>query len=266
MPSRLAVRGVVSGVALLTLAAVLGWAPLGAALAVAAVAAVALAGEALIAVRTRATEARRPGAPPVREALADTSALIDGRLLDVVATGFLDLDLVVPEFVLRELQHVADASDTMRRARGRRGLDVLAELRGSPKIRLRVIPDDVPDQPEVDLKLVELAVRRSAVLITTDFNLNKVAAIRGVTVLNVNDLAHALRPVLLPGEAMRVALVKEGKEPGQGVAYLEDGTMVVVDHARSYVGQSVEVVVTSAIQTAAGKMFFAKLAEPAEGR
>jgi uncharacterized protein YacL len=255
----LAVRGVVSAVTVALVAALAGYVPLVPALAFAAIALAALAGETLIAVASRLPQARRSSAR-VREALVDTSALIDGRLPDVAASGFLDLELVVPEFVLRELQHVADAPDPMRRARGRRGLDVLAALRDSERIALRVVADDVAHEQEVDLKLVELAVRRKAALITTDFNLNKVAGIRGIAVLNVNDLAHALRPVVLPGEAMRIAVVKEGKEPGQGVGYLEDGTMVVVDHAKTLVGQTVDVVVTSAIQTAAGKMFFAKLA------
>jgi uncharacterized protein YacL len=256
----LAVRGVVSAVIVALFAAAAGYVPLVPALALAVMATAALAGEALIAAVSRASTSRPSSPARVREALVDTSALIDGRLPDVAASGFLDLDLVVPEFVLHELQHVADASEPMRRARGRRGLDVLAALRASEKIALEVVADDVAEQRDVDLKLVELAVRRKSALITTDFNLNKVAGIRGVVVLNVNDLAHALRPVVLPGEAMRVAIVKEGKEPGQGVAYLEDGTMVVVDHAKALVGQTVEVVVTSAIQTAAGKMFFAKLA------
>jgi uncharacterized protein YacL len=266
MLPRVAVRGIVSGVAVVLVAAAAGHFPLAGALGLAALAAVAFAGEALIAVLEGRPSSAPRSAAHGREALVDTSALIDGRLSDVVESGFLDFDLVVPEFVLRELQHVADAPEAMRRARGRRGLDVLAALRASRKVALRVIADDVPAEQEVDLKLVGLAVRRKAALITTDFNLNKVAGIRGLTVLNVNDLAHALRPVVLPGEAMRVAVVKEGKEPGQGVGYLDDGTMVVVDHGRAVVGQTVDVVVTSAIQTAAGKMFFAKLAEPDGGR
>lgn len=147
----------------------------------------------------------------------------------------------------------------MRRARGRRGLDVLQALRGSSQLPVRVVDDDVPDERAVDLKLVALAKRRGAVLITTDFNLNKVAGIRDVVVLNVNDLAHALRPAVLPGETLRVTVVKDGKEPGQGVGYLEDGTMIVVEQGRGLAGRTIDVVVTSAIQTAAGKMFFAKL-------
>ena len=167
----------------------------------------------------------------------------------------------MPEFVLRELQHVADAPDPMRRARGRRGLDVLQALRAAERRPARLVADDVAEETTVDLKLVALALRRGAALITTDFNLNKLAGIREVVVLNVNDLAHALRPVVLPGESLRVTIVKDGKEPGQGVGYLADGTMIVVEHGRGLTGRTIEVVVTSAIQTAAGKMFFAKLVE-----
>lgn len=263
MNSRVVIRTLVAIVAIVMIAATLGEAPLVPSLALAAIVAVALAGEALIALG--AGGSLSGGDATGREALLDTSALIDGRVADVAETGFLQLDLVVPEFVLRELQHVADAQDAMRRAKGRRGLDVLAGLRASSRVRLRLIADDVSEEPEVDLKLVELARRRKAALITTDFNLNKVAGIRGVPVLNVNDLAHALRPAMLPGETMRVAVVKEGKEPGQGVAYLDDGTMVVVDQGRAFVGQTIEIVVTSTIQTAAGKMFFAKLLDVGTG-
>ena len=255
------VRAIVIGVAALFLAAVLGWTSLGSATAIAALVALVLSGEILVTLKAR------PSAPPLqpkersREALVDTSALIDGRLADVAESGFLDLDLIVPEFVLRELQHVADSPDPMRRARGRRGLDVLHALRNSSRMPLRVVDDDVADERAVDLKLVALARRRRAALITTDFALNKVAGIRDVSVLNVNDLAHALRPVVLPGETLRVTIVKDGKEPGQGVGYLADGTMIVVEQARGLAGRTLDVVVTSAIQTAAGKMFFAKPAE-----
>jgi uncharacterized protein YacL len=202
-----------------------------------------------------------PRGDPTREALLDTSVLIDGRIEAVVATGFSTHSLVVPEFVLRELQHVADASDPGRRARGRRGLDVLAALRVSPHARLTVVDDDVPGEPEVDRKLVALARARGADLVTTDFNLNKVAAVHGIAVLNLNDLAHAVRPVVVPGETLTVTIVKEGKEAGQGVGYLEDGTMVVVDQGRGAVGRTLPVVVTGGLQTAAGKMFFARLPE-----
>lgn len=239
-------------------AAVAGWLPYRPASAAAVIAALGFAGEALIALRERvAPRTARPKAPR-REALVDTSALIDGRLTDVVQSGFLDLELVVPGFVLVELQHIADATDPMRRARGRRGLDVLQALRNAAGEPVRVIDDAADDEAAVDLKLVAVARRRGAALVTTDFNLNKVAGIRDVVVLNINDLAHALRPVVLPGETLRATIIKEGKEPGQGVAYLEDGTMIVVEQGRGLVGRTIEVVVTSAIQTAAGKMFFAK--------
>lgn len=256
-----AVRSIVIGVVALVLAAAAGWVSFPVAIAVAALATLAVAGEALIALRRPTTTPSEGSKRHAREALIDTSALIDGRLLDVVASGFLDLDLVVPEFVLKELQHVADAPEPMRRARGRRGLDVLQALRGSSRLPVRVVDDDVSDERAVDLKLVTLAKRRGAVLITTDFNLNKVAGIRDVVVLNVNDLAHALRPAVLPGETLRVTVVKDGKEPGQGVGYLEDGTMIVVEQGRGFAGRTIDVVVTSAIQTAAGKMFFAKIAD-----
>ena len=262
MGARATVRAIVAGVALLLLAAAAGWVPLLPALAVAVFATlVVAAGGSLIALRARGVP--HPLAPPSRsrEALIDTSALIDGRLPDVVLSGFCDLDLIVPEFVLRELQHVADSPDPMRRARGRRGLDVLQALRSSARLPARVVADDVAEESAVDLKLVALALRRGAALITTDFNLNKLAGIREVVVLNVNDLAHALRPVVLPGESLRVTIVKDGKEPGQGVGYLADGTMIVVEQGRGHTGRTIEVVVTSAIQTAAGKMFFAKPAE-----
>jgi uncharacterized protein YacL len=254
-----AIRAIVVGVLALFVAAVAGWLSFLAVLAVAAVATLVLVGESLIALRAPTASISEGSKAKAREALIDTSALIDGRLSDVVASGFLDLDLVVPEFVLRELQHVADAEEPMRRARGRRGLDVLQALRESS--RARVVADDVPEERAVDLKLVSLARRRGAVLVTTDFTLNKVAGIREVVVLNVNDLAHALRPVVLPGETLRVTIVKDGKEPGQGVGYLADGTMIVVEQARGFSGRTIDVVVTSAIQTAAGKMFFAKPAE-----
>ena len=261
MRPRVIVRAIVAGVALLLCAAAAGWVSLRPAWAIATLATLVVAGEALIALRERG--ASHPPAPRARsrEALVDTCALIDGRLPDVVASGFLELELVVPEFVLRELQHVADAADPMRRARGRRGLDVLQALRDSSRLPARVVADDVAEESTVDLKLVVLARRRGAALITTDFNLNKVAGIRDVVVLNVNDLAHALRPVVLPGERLRVTIVKDGKEPGQGVGYLADGTMIVVEQARGFSGRTIDVVVTSAIQTAAGKMFFAKPAE-----
>lgn len=255
---KLAIRALVLVAASLTVGAALGWLPLPPVTAAVVVAALVLAGEALIATRERHRAVEPAPGGRVREALVDTSALIDGRLFDVAAAGFLELDLIVPEFVLRELQAIADASDPMRRARGRRGLDVLQTLRDRPRRPARVVSDDVAEETAVDLKLVALARRRGAALITTDFNLKKVAGIREVDVLNVNDLAHALRPVVLPGESLRVTIVKDGKEAGQGIAYLADGTMIVVEQGRGLAGSTLDVVVTSAIQTSAGKMFFAK--------
>src|ERR1700728_719360 len=191
--------------------------------------------------------------------ILDTSAIIDGRIADIAETGFLDGVLVVPEFVLRELQMVADSSDSSKRQRGRRGLDVLQRMRGNAQITVQIADEDFPQVREVDLKLIELAKQMEAKIVTNDFNLNKVAQVRGVQVLNINDLANSLRPVVLPGEKMRVVIMKEGKEFDQGVGYLDDGTMVVVDHARRLIGRSVEICVTSVLQTASGKMIFGRL-------
>ncbi len=189
----------------------------------------------------------------------DTSAIIDGRIADIAETGFLEGVLIVPEFVLRELQMVADSSDSSKRQRGRRGLDVLQRMRGNEQITVQIAEEDYPHIKEVDLKLIELARQLEAKIVTNDFNLNKVAQVRGVGVLNINDLANSLRPVVLPGEKMRVVIMKEGKEFDQGVGYLDDGTMVVVDHARRLIGRSVEICVTSVLQTASGKMIFGRL-------
>ncbi|HEX4066579.1 MAG TPA: PIN domain-containing protein [Acidobacteriaceae bacterium] len=189
----------------------------------------------------------------------DTSAIIDGRIADVAETGFLEGTLIIPEFVLRELQMVADSSDSSKRQRGRRGLDVLQKMRGNAQITIQIAEEDYPQIREVDLKLIELARQLEAKIVTNDFNLNKVAQVRGVAVLNINDLANSLRPVVLPGEKMRVMVMKEGKEFDQGVGYLDDGTMVVVDHARRLIGRSVEIAVTSVLQTASGKMIFGRL-------
>ena len=191
----------------------------------------------------------------------DTSAIIDGRIADIAETGFLEGTLIVPEFVLRELQMVADSSDSSKRQRGRRGLDVLQAMRINPLLTVQIAEEDYPQIREVDLKLIELARQLDAKIVTNDFNLNKVAQVRGVPVLNINDLANSLRPVVLPGEKMRVVIMKEGKEYDQGVGYLDDGTMVVVDHARRLIGRSVEIAVTSVLQTASGKMIFGKLDE-----
>jgi uncharacterized protein YacL len=193
----------------------------------------------------------------------DTSVIIDGRIADICETGFLDGTLVVPQFVLRELQQVADSSDSMKRNRGRRGLDVLQRVQKMTNVQVQIVETDFPEVKEVDLKLIELAKRLSGKIVTNDFNLNKVAQLRGVAVLNINELANSLKPVVLPGEVLRVFVLKEGKEAGQGVAYLDDGTMVVVDQGKRAIGRTIEVTVTSVLQTTAGKMIFCRWPEAA---
>src|ERR1700749_809445 len=193
--------------------------------------------------------------------ILDTSAIIDGRIADVVETGFLDGPFVVPEFVLRELQSVADSSDNSRRQRGRRGLDILQKMQAHPLLSVQIIEDDFPQLREVDLKLIELAKKKGSPIVTNDFNLSKVAQLHHVQVLNLNDLANSLKPLVLPGEKMNIVVLKEGKEYNQGVGYLDDGTMVVVDHARRMIGRAVEITVTSVLQRAWGKMIFGKLEE-----
>jgi uncharacterized protein YacL len=195
--------------------------------------------------------------------ILDTSAIIDGRIADVVETGFLEGTLLVPEFVLRELQVVADSSDNSRRQRGRRGLDILQKMQAHPLLSVQIIEDDFPQLREVDLKLIELAKKRASPIVTNDFNLSKVAQLHHVQVLNLNDLANSLKPLVLPGEKMNIVVLKEGKEYNQGVGYLDDGTMVVVDHARRMIGRAVEITVTSVLQTASGKMIFGKLEDGA---
>src|SRR6187397_803240 len=192
----------------------------------------------------------------------DTSVIIDGRIADICETGFLDGTLVVPQFVLRELQQVADSSDSLKRNRGRRGLDILQKIQKMGGVQVQIVETDFPEVREVDLKLIELARRMSGKIVTNDFNLNKVAQLRGVPVLNINELANSLKPVVLPGEVMKVFIIKEGKEAGQGVAYLDDGTMVVVDNARKLIGKTIDVVVTSVLQTTAGKMIFGRFVDP----
>ena len=196
----------------------------------------------------------------------DTSVIIDGRIADIAATGFLDGSLLVPQFVLRELQLVADSADAGKRQRGRRGLEILQRMQKLTSVDVRIIEDDFPHLREVDLKLIELARRNECKLITNDGNLGKLAQLQHVAVLNINELANTLRPVVLAGEAMRVFIIKEGKEPDQGVAYLEDGTMVVVDHARRLISRNVEITVTSVLQTTAGKMIFGRLAAAEVGQ
>ena len=190
--------------------------------------------------------------------ILDTSVVIDGRIVDIAETGFIDGALVVPQFVLRELQLVADSSDSMKRNRGRRGLDILQRLQKMPQLSVQILEDDFPQIRDVDMKLVELAKVYGCKVVTNDFNLNKVAQLHGVEVLNINDLANALKPVVLPGETMRVFILKEGKEYNQGVAYLDDGTMVVVDNARKMISKTIDIAVTSVLQTAAGKMIFGR--------
>lgn len=195
--------------------------------------------------------------------ILDTSVIIDGRIADVAETGFLGGTLIIPQFILTELQQVADSPDSSKRQRGRRGLDMLQRLRNNSKIDIQIIETDFPAVKEVDLKLIELGKQLDAVIVTNDFNLNKVSQLRGVMVLNINELANALKPVVLPGEAMRVFILKEGKEYNQGVAYLDDGTMVVVDNARKLIGKTADIAVTSVLQTTAGKMIFGRLWEDA---
>ena len=192
------------------------------------------------------------------EKLLDTSVIIDGRIADISETGFIEGSLIVPQFVLTELQHIADSSDTLKRTRGRRGLDILKRLQDERQSKVKIVEDDFDDVAEVDLKLVRLAKQRGAQILTNDFNLNKVCDLHQVQVLNINDLANAVKPVVIPGEDMQVVVIKDGKEQNQGVAYLDDGTMIVVEGGRSYIGQAITVTVTSVLQTSAGRMIFAK--------
>jgi uncharacterized protein YacL len=196
-----------------------------------------------------------------RTILLDTSVIIDGRVADIARTGFLPGTLLIPRFVLNELQYIADSPDALKRNRGRRGLDVLARMQRRPALAIVISDEDFPRIREVDAKLIALAQKLGAKLVTNDFNLAKVAGLNSVGVLNLNQLANTLKPVVLPGEPMRVTVIKEGKEANQGVGYLDDGTMVVVDNARRVVGKPVEVVVTSALQTSAGRMIFTQLRE-----
>ena len=199
--------------------------------------------------------------PERRYKILDTSVIIDGRIADVCETGFIDGTIVIPQFVLKELQLVADSSDSLKRNRGRRGLDILQKIKKMSGIEVTISDVDFPGVHEVDLKLIELARTLRGKIVTNDLNLNKVAQLRGVDVLNVNDLANSLKPVVLPGEIMKVFIIKEGKEYNQGVAYLDDGTMVVVDNARRMISKTIDVVVTSVLQTTAGKMIFGRYIE-----
>lgn len=190
--------------------------------------------------------------------ILDTSVIIDGRIADICLTGFLNGTIVIPQFVLEELQHIADSSDALKRNRGRRGLDILNRLQKEKKIHVEMYEGDFDDIQEVDSKLIKLAKLVNGVVVTNDFNLNKVCEFQNVDVLNINDLANAVKPVVLPGEELMVQVIKDGKEYNQGVAYLDDGTMIVVEEGRNYIGKRIEVIVTSVLQTSAGRMIFAK--------
>ena len=197
--------------------------------------------------------------------ILDTSVIIDGRIADIAETGFLDGVIVLPQFVLRELQLVADSADSMKRNRGRRGLDILQRIQKIATLTVQIVEDDFPAIREVDLKLIELAKVYEGKIVTNDFNLNKVAQLQGVEVLNINELANSLKPIVLPGEVMKVFILKEGKEYNQGVAYLDDGTMVVVDNAKKMISKTIDISVTSVLQTTAGKMIFGKFDERQHG-
>jgi uncharacterized protein YacL len=209
--------------------------------------------------RNIALSTKRRGGATMK--VVDTSALIDGRIADICETKFLEGTLVIPSFVLKELQEISDSPDSSKRNRGRRGLDILKRLQENKQISVKIFEKDYPKIEEVDAKIVKLAEELDARILTADFNLNKIASVQGIGVLNVNELSNAIKPPVLPGEAMKVFVLKEGKEPKQGVAYLDDGTMVVVEDGRKYIGKKVEVMVNSILQTAAGRMIFARIVE-----
>lgn len=193
-----------------------------------------------------------------RPKILDTSVIIDGRIADICQTNFLEGTIIIPQFVLGELQHIADSSDVLKRNRGRRGLDVLNRIQKELPIKVEIYEGDFEDIQEVDSKLIKLAKVIDGIVVTNDFNLNKVCDLQGVHVLNINDLANAVKPVVLPGEELLVQVIKDGKEQNQGIAYLDDGTMIVVEEGRNYIGKTIEVLITSVLQTSAGRMIFAK--------
>jgi uncharacterized protein YacL len=195
--------------------------------------------------------------------ILDTSVIIDGRIADITETGFIEGAFIIPQFVLNELQHIADSSDSIKRTRGKRGLEVLHHIQKQAIVEVRIVDRDYPATKEVDSKLIELAKEVRGKIITNDSNLNKVAELQGIQVLNINELANSIKPVVLPGEEINVKILKEGKEMGQGVAYLDDGTMIVVDNGRRHMGKTIDVIVTSVLQTPAGRMIFARLKEEA---
>lgn len=196
---------------------------------------------------------------PAKPKLLDTSVIIDGRIFDICNTGIIEGALIIPEFVLDELRHIADSSDDLKRNRGRRGLDVLKRIQTELDLPVKIVHAEIDEASDVDSKLLYLAKDMGGIVVTNDYNLNKVAAVKNVQVLNINELSNAVKPVVLPGEEMKVTVVKEGKEPGQGVAYLDDGTMIVVEGGKNELGRPLPVVVTSVLQTAAGRMIFAKI-------
>jgi uncharacterized protein YacL len=216
-----------------------------------------VAAEAIGLIRKPAPETvgERKGDPRI---VVDTSAIIDGRIAEIVESGFIYGTLVIPRFVLDELQHIADSSDTLRRNRGRRGLEILARMQKEPGTPVEIVEDEVPSETEVDAKLVALARTRSRVILTNDFNLNRVAELQGVRVMNINSLANAVKPAVLPGEDLRVRVIQEGKEPGQGVGFLDDGTMIVVEGGARHIDRDLDVSVTRVLQTVAGRMIFAQ--------
>ncbi len=209
--------------------------------------------------------AKKSAAVPVHRKVVDTSAVIDGRIYDVAASGFLEGVLIIPKFVIEELQHIADSEDAVRRVKGRRGLDILSQMQKKENITVEILDDPVEEEREVDMKLLRLCGMYNAPIITNDYNLNKVAELRGIDVLNIHELANALKAVVYPGENLSISVIKEGKEARQGVGYLDDGTMVVVEDGRNLVGRHAEVTVTSVFQTAAGRMIFARRARDSRG-
>ena len=203
----------------------------------------------------------RAGKPTNSLKILDTSVIIDGRILEICQTKFIEGTLVIPRFVLNELQHIADSTEPLRRNKGRRGFDILRALQNNPAIEVEITEEEVPHLPEVDAKLVHLAQKREATIITNDLNLNKVAELQSVKVLNINELSNAVRPVVIAGEVIQVLLLKEGKEPNQGVGYLDDGTMVIVEEGKPYIGQTLNVEVTQMLRTSAGQMIFTRIKE-----
>lgn len=205
----------------------------------------------------RLDRSKNPASPKI----LDTSVIIDGRIVDIIETDFIEGELIISEFVLEELQHIADSPDDLKRERGRRGLDIVSEIKKSDKINLKITDQDYPNIKEVDSKLLKLALDMGGKVFTNDYNLNKVADVQGIPVLNINNLANALKPVVIPGEHMRIDVIKEGKGKNQGVGYLEDGTMVVVEDGDKFIDQTINVVVTSVLQTSAGRMIFVRSEE-----